>query len=432
MDASHIRRIGLACLLLALTGIWQAAGASTYTILHQFCADQDKCLDGYDLAAPLIRDGDGNLYGVAESGGGFGEGTLFRLSLSQGGNWDLTVLHDFCAESNCSDGFNPRSPVIIDTSGNLYGVVSANLNDENGDGLVYELVKPSKGEKWRYKVLYRFCTDKVCDGAFPVAGLAYEGQTSGAPYDGKSVLFGSAATGGPNVGGVAFTLMPHKGGWKHTDIYDFCAQRSCADGGNPIELFIVKDEGHLVGVADNGGIGGSGTVFTLTKAKGLWKLEVLHAFCSLKHCADGGGSPSSLVTDAAGNLYGATTTGGRCKDIFACGTIFQIAPDGTETVLFKFCKQVGGCKVGSDPEAGLALGPDGTLYGTTIAGGAEDAGTIFSFKGRIKKLHEFCDQGCEFGGNSRSPMIIDPDGDLFGVTPQGDTSGGGVIYELTP
>jgi len=421
---------GLLCVTLFAAISLQPSSAATYKVLHQFCADNDKCLDGFALTAPLIRDSGGSLYGIAESGGAFGSGTAFRLSPSKHGDWKLTVLHDFCAENDCSDGFNPRSPLIVDTSGNLYGVVDANVSHENGDGLVYELIKPARGGRWKYRVLYRFCVDLVCDGVSVQAGLAYEGQTSGLPYDGKSLLYGSVGAGGPNGSGVAFTLAPHKGGWIHTDIYGFCAQPNCTDGGNPVQPFIVKDANHLIGVTAQGGTGGSGVAFTLTKGETGWQNSVLHAFCSLKHCADGGGSPSSLVTDAEGNLYGTTPSGGSCTHLFACGTIFKIAPDGTETVLFDFCKKVGGCKVGSDPEAGLALAPEGTLYGTTVAGGLEGRGTIFSFDGTIKKLHEFC--GCNFGGNSRSPMIIDPDGNLFGVTPQGDTSGGGVIYELIP
>jgi uncharacterized repeat protein (TIGR03803 family) len=434
MRSSHIRHalFGFFGLLFVSLGLSQPAGAAAYKVLHQFCADNDKCKDGFALLAPLIRDAGGNLYGVAESGGAFGSGTLFRISPAKREKWKLTVLHDFCALPNCSDGFDPVSPVIIDAAGNLYGVVDANVGDENGDALIYELVKPSNDRDWEYKILYRFCVALVCDGAFPRAGLSYEGQASGAPYDGKSVLFGAAAAGGANDQGVAFTLKPRKSGWTHTDIYSFCAQTDCTDGGNPIEPFIVKDANHLIGVTSLGGAGGSGVAFTLTKTESGWQQNVLYTFCSLKHCADGSGSPSSLVADAAGNLYGTTPTGGSCMDLFACGTIFRIAPDGTETVLFDFCKKVGGCKVGSDPEAGLALGDDGTLYGTTVAGGAPGRGVIFSFDGKIKNLHEFCDQGCDFGGNSRSPIILDPDGNLFGVTPQGDTSGGGVIYELTP
>jgi uncharacterized repeat protein (TIGR03803 family) len=154
---------------------------------------------------------------------------------------------------------------------------------------------------------------------------------------------------------------------------------------------------------------------------------VLHAFCTLKGCEDGGESISSLARDGAGNLFGTTLGGGKCIEFFACGTIFEITPDGTETVLFGFCKEVGGCKVGSEPGAGVTVGSNGTLYGTTVGGG-QGKGYVYAFDGKMKRLHDFCD--C--GGNVRVPMIVDPQGHLFGVTPNGEANGGGVVFEITP
>src|ERR1700744_2298415 len=55
--------------LLLGVGLPQAANAAKYKILHQFCADQNTCPDGYVLAAPLVRGPDGSLYGTAVQGG---------------------------------------------------------------------------------------------------------------------------------------------------------------------------------------------------------------------------------------------------------------------------------------------------------------------------------------------------------------------------
>jgi uncharacterized repeat protein (TIGR03803 family) len=432
MTARILRSIAswlLVALCLSLHA--QRADAAQYKILHQFCA-HDACRDGFGLFAPLVRDPQGNLYGTASQGGALGMGTVFRLRPTAAGEWKLDVLHDFCHEAACMDGFGPEAPLIVDRHGNLYGVAFANSKSEEGDGVIFRL-KPN-GDHWDYEVLHQFCPGDVCDGSFPHTGLSYVGQSAGAPYDGESPLFSVASAGGAHGAGVAFMLEPKKNGkWKHTDIYSFCAEADCADGGNPVQPIVVQDARHLVGPAGAGGRHG-GLVYRLTSEDGAtWNESVVYTFCSLPHCADGAGSPSGLSTDAAGNLYGTTPSGGRCNDLFACGTIFKIAPDGSETVLFDFCRTVGGCKVGSDPGAGVTVGMDGTLYGTTLAGGVEGSGTIYAFDGKMKLLHSFCDTGCEFGGNSRSPMIIDPQGHLFGVTPEGDTlPGGGVVYELTP
>src|SRR3569832_1215528 len=132
MRAAHRCRIvfSVFCLMLASIGATQSAAAATYKILHQFCADNGKCEDGFALTAPLIRAADGRLYGVANGGGAFGGGTVFRLRPAKHGNWDLTVLHNFCALSDCSDGFGPQTPENNDTAGNLYGIAFANVGDE--------------------------------------------------------------------------------------------------------------------------------------------------------------------------------------------------------------------------------------------------------------------------------------------------------------
>src|SRR6201995_3043474 len=104
MHQSRFRKISalfrfflLSSLLLGV-GLSQAATAAKYKILHQFCADQQTCPDGYALEAPLVRGPDGSLYGTAVQGGATFFGTVFRLSPSSGKKWKLTVLHSFCAE----------------------------------------------------------------------------------------------------------------------------------------------------------------------------------------------------------------------------------------------------------------------------------------------------------------------------------------------
>jgi len=86
-----------------------------------------------------------------------------------------------------------------------------------------------------------------------------------------------------------------------------------------------------------------------------------------------------LIEDAAGNLYGTTMYGGtKESNEFCgggCGTVFEVAPDGTETVLYRFTGQ----SDGGYPAAGLVADSEGNLYGTTQGGGNVQAryGTIF-------------------------------------------------------
>ena len=72
--------------------------------------------------------------------------------------------------------------------------------------------------------------------------------------------------------------------------------------------------------------------------------------------------------DAQGNLYGTTFSGGMSND----GVVFEIAPDGTETVPHDFSGNDG-----ATPYSGLIIDQQGTLYGTTGFGGAFNQGTVF-------------------------------------------------------
>ena len=87
-----------------------------------------------------------------------------------------------------------------------------------------------------------------------------------------------------------------------------------------------------------------------------------------------GANPHGALLNVNGTLYGTTLGGGaHCLKHGGCGTVFSITTSGAETVLHSF----GGSGGGRNPEAGL-IDVKGTLYGTTLEGGASDDGTVFS------------------------------------------------------
>ena len=97
---------------------------------------------------------------------------------------------------------------------------------------------------------------------------------------------------------------------------------------------------------------------------GAWAETVLLSFGSGSD-EDGPGY-GALIIDAAGNLYGTTSLGGaRGRYYVSCGTIFKVAPDGTERVLYA----LKGGSDGGTPLGGLIADASGNLYGTTSAGG---------------------------------------------------------------
>lgn len=81
----------------------------------------------------LVMDDAGNLYGTTWAGGAYLQGSVFELTPSQGG-WKYTSLHDF---TDGGDGALPRSSIVFDTNGNLYG--TASVAGAYGYGVVWEI-----------------------------------------------------------------------------------------------------------------------------------------------------------------------------------------------------------------------------------------------------------------------------------------------------
>src|SRR5208283_2961212 len=170
---------------------------------------------------------------------------------------------------------------------------------------------------------------------------------------------------------------------------------------------------------------------------------VLYNFCSQGvNCLDGGGPAAGLIMDKEGDLYGTTAFGGAYGidcDPFpqGCGTVFQLNPSGTETVLHSFANN------GTDgfyPFAGLIMDANGNLYGTTNEGGAHGYGTAFELSPPTRKgggwtetiLHSFASNGAD-GLHPRAGLIMDAKGNLYGTTPGGGSYGsGGTVFEISP
>jgi uncharacterized repeat protein (TIGR03803 family) len=127
------------------------------------------------------------------------------------------------------------------------------------------------------------------------------------------------------------------------------------DGGDPFAGLIADEAGNLYGTTWDGGDSGRGTVFQLDPSG---TLTVLHSFTG---GSDGQRPVTGLIADAAGNLYGTAHSGGD-----GYGTVFQLTPSGALTVLYSF---TGGTD-GGDPTAGVIADAAGNLYGTTLEGGA--------------------------------------------------------------
>ncbi len=136
---------------------------------------------------------------------------------------------------------------------------------------------------------------------------------------------------------------------------------------------------------------------------------------------------SGLIMDSAGNLYGGTTGDGTTACVFELSP----SPNGWQfSVLYTFTIT----NRGYGPVGNMVMGGDGTLYGTTKGLGANGLGNIFQLRHSgsswiYTDLHDFSNHGD--GAYPSGDLTIDSDGNIYGTT-QGDASGHGVVWKLTP
>jgi uncharacterized repeat protein (TIGR03803 family) len=325
-----------------------------------------------------------------------------------------TILYSF---TGGKDGANPKSRLVLDKNGNLYGTTTA--GGANGQGEVFELTPSSRGG-WLVKILYSF--QGSADGSLPAAGVIFDKQGN---------LYGTLYNGGALGHGAVFELSPATGGtWTKKLLYSFSGGN---DGGQPVGALVFDKAGNLYGTTPLDGQYGQGVVFQLKpNTDGTWTESVLHAFVALT-TSDGQGPGGALAIDSAGDLYGLTVQGGAAD----LGTVFEVSPASgggwTETLLYSFR---GGADGASPATSDVITNTAGTvLFGTTTSGGSSNEGTVFELKKtangwKEKVLYTF--PGGANGGNPYAGVIRDSAGNLYGTTASGIFGAGGVVFELVP
>jgi hypothetical protein len=349
--------------------------------------------DGYAPAGNLVRgpEGSGSLYGTTLYGGQStgtacnavedatkGCGTVFQLwpPAAPGDTWRKDILYSF---NNSGDGTGPNS-LIEDSDGNLYGTTKTTAFELSPSIVDGETI-------WTLTVLHAF--NGTTDGTGPNPGLL---------MDSTGVIYGTTPNGAltyPNLNsGTVFTLTPPSspgGGWTYAQIYDF--QGGTSDGAVP-----------------NGGLlGGAGT----------------------------GSSPGVY-------LQGTTQAGGA----YGLGTLFQLEQAFLdEPYLDSLLHSFSGGSDGGVPMAGLFKSDDGSYWGTASQGGSVEAayacgsgcGVVFEYQRKSDFTHfiytfstiaEFTGYGYGDGSDPNTPLGVDNNGSLYGMTNSGGTTGGGTIFML--
>ncbi|MGV3664451.1 MAG: choice-of-anchor tandem repeat GloVer-containing protein [Prosthecobacter sp.] len=144
-----------------------------------------------------------------------------------------------------------------------------------------------------------------------------------------------------------------------------------------------------------------------------------------------GNTPQApLILGPDGSLWGATVAGGT----YNRGTAFRMSAGGTVTTLGSFYGNTNGSDSGQAPNGSLVRAGDGNYYGTTNTGGTFNAGTVFRLtpQGKLSTVVSFTGNTGAFLGNTPiNGLTVGPDGHLYGVTQTGGTGNIGTIFRVT-
>lgn len=433
-------RTGVGALVLALAA--GSAAAAQFETIYRFMDNGA----GRDPSGELTIDGLGRLYGTTERGGAVCPdasyscgGTVYRLRSprSPGGAWRHNVLHSF---PGGRAGSTPKAGVIQSSDGTLSGtthyggVVSCEFETRGwGCGTVFQLLPPEEGKRrWTKRILHRFEGEE--DGRFPDEPL-------GRRADGT--LFGSTERGGASDGGVAFTIT-FPGGAAGRSVYANTTARDIDD-----ELFEAIRKWI-------GKVGGKYPSSPEDCPQGTHWFE-FNRTC-FPDAPYGGVYPANASRRAFktdGSLYGTAFADGDSDCVFTafgCGVVYRLRPpaDPSNPWRYSVLHSFLGGSDGAFPNAGVTIGPDRSLYGTTSQGGvlcpndeARGCGVIYrllppsgpSSAWQYQVLYRF--KGGLDGAKPFGQLALGPDGALYGATRAGGgcsfTSGGcGTVYKLTP
>lgn len=363
-------------------------GAQTFEVLHSFAGS-----DGDRPEATLTVGPNGDLYGTTSVGGANNEGVLFKLTT----DGVFSVVANF---DETTTGANPRARLLNLGDGALYGATQRNqsiagsppgtvfkYDTTNGLAPIFALTgvagtprKPMALASGEIGALHVLCFDTAGIWRVPLDGstrtVSFADPGGDAPQSiirgSDGYLYATLRFGGTAGAGAILRCDPD--GTNPAVLYSCPSTFPSPLGQQPIGGLVQTANGDLYGTMSEGGVekgrAKNGTLFRLTP-QGEYTL--LHTFTDFRY------PMGDLLLAPDGYLYGSALSG----YVMATGGIFRIKPDGTGyKALYFLPKGTGAVSYpdGYQPEAGLALGGDGNLYGVTTLGGLNNKGVIFRYK----------------------------------------------------
>ncbi len=338
----------------------------------------------------LMEASNGKLYGMTTQGGASPyNGVLFEFDTLTS---TVTKKIDF---NNGRDGQQPVASLFKASDGLLYGTTYS--GGIHGKGTIFSIDPVTNIFTKKFDL-----NDSI---VFP--------RSSFVEYP-QGILIGASCAGASTDSGTIFK-------------YDIAANSltvlhsfTRATGYWPIQTPIIASDGKLYGVTASGGAYSYGVLYSLDLSTNIY--TELYEF----DITNGGYTQSGVMQASNGKIYGVTRYGGLTDE----GVLFEFDP-----VLNLYTKKFdfGAGISGNAPTADLVEFTDGTLYGTTIRGGASNNGTIFQFNplnGNLNTRASF--MGATNGSVPYSKMMLSSTGKLYGTTWLGGSSDVGVMYEYDP
>jgi uncharacterized repeat protein (TIGR03803 family) len=314
------------------------------------------------------------MYGVTPAWGATQGGTLFSVTTAGA----FVKVRDFGAAGDVN-GSKPNGPVLW-VGGALYGVTE--LGGTNAVGVLYKWTAPAT-----YQVLYSFGSGS--SGAKPSGPLLKAND---------GFVYGTTGAGGACNQGSVFKLNLSTNAV--AVLYSFCGQ----DGVNPMTGVIQSTDGNLYGTTYTGGAFSSGTLFRLTLAGTFTRLYDFGSDATQPKF------PSRLIQAADGLLYGTSYAGGDIT--FGKGALFSSTLAGVVTVRQRFANAPNGM---SNPSPWAALNErfTGILYGITAG---QNGGNIFQFRASNSTVTNIYNFAYPAASWPEAGLALGPDGNLWGNT----------------
>ena len=304
--------------------------------------------------------------------------------------------------TSTGNGTEPDGQLFIDSNGDLLGATTS--GGANGIGTTYEIVKTGGG----------FASTPTFLADIPI-GLNTLVGVPNLSADASGDLFGLMFSGGANTLGTVVEFPA--GGGPSTVLANFTGG---ANGANPGGKVLVDASGDLFGTTASGGAHGAGTVFEIKNNGGVY-LGTPITLTSFSSGITPSGS-GNLVEDAAGNLFGTTTS-----SVFEVVKTVSGYSSPVTLVSFPVGTEIGNLNIDSK----------GDIFGTTISGGANDDGTVFEIKktGGVyasapTTLVSFSLADGKLTLGRTKSLTLDANGDVFGTTDPSSQNNGGVVYEI--